>query len=162
MQRRRVISSRVPIALMLKRFISVSVLLLVVAVQALAADCELRCATMVAAPGHNECGNVKHARASSTQAVHCHGRSMESSEGNQSVSAIGHCRASLCKLQSEAIAKQSGVKDLKSQASAILFPVQAILDLTARGSAQSTIGRSVSRPETRAPLDLRPGSSLRI
>jgi hypothetical protein len=147
---------------MLRRFISASLLLLLVAVQALAADCELRCATMTAAFEHHGCGHLVESESSSAPAAHCHGMTMESGKESSSLSASDKCHASICRFQSEAVAKQSGTDEFSSLASAIILPVQLNRNLAAGGSTRPTIGRSHFGQETQAPLDLRPGSSLRI
>jgi hypothetical protein len=147
---------------MVKRLIGALLLLLVVAVQALAADCDLRCATMTATSGHHGCGDQVQTEPTSTHATHCDGMTMQSDKQNDSVSACGLCRPSFCKLQSEAIATRFASDEFNSQTSTIFLPLQSVLLLAAGRSSLSTIYRSPLRLEMRAPLDLRPGSSLRI
>src|SRR5579871_3987433 len=90
---------------MLKRFIAVSVLLLVSSVQALTANCELRCTMM--ARSNQTCGTHSVVELSHDHAMHCHGMSMEPAKGNHAISADTHCRASVCKIRLEAVAKQT-------------------------------------------------------
>lgn len=134
--------------------------MLVVAVQALAADCELRCSTMTAMSRHCD-GPVK-SGTSSAQAAHCHGVSMESNKGSLTVATREECQVSVCKFASDAITKRLGVDELTSQVSPIISSGQSSLHLTACGAPQFANFRSRIRRELGAPLDLRPGSSLRI
>lgn len=147
---------------MLKRFISASLLLFVVAVQAFAADCELRCATMTANFGHHGCGHAVRAEPKSMHLAHCHGMSMKSDAENSSATGTDHCQGSVCKFQSDAIAKQPGANVFNFQAPVVILPEQSLRDLAAASSARATVYRPRNRQEIRAPLDLRPGSSLRI
>jgi hypothetical protein len=146
--------------IMLRRFIAVSVLLLVASVQALAANCELRCTMM--AMSNQACGSHSLAESKSEHAMHCHGMSMGSEKGDHAVSADGHCKVSVCKVRLEALAKQSLTTESLSRSSTSPGSAQLLSGPSAVASIQLSLSRSFRLQGGRSPLDVRPGASLRI
>src|SRR5579863_7777033 len=125
---------------MLKRFIAVSVLLLVASVQALAANCELRCTMM--ARSNQACGIHSVVESSHDHAMHCHGMSMEPAKGDHAISADTHCKASVCKIRLDAVAKQSLTTESFSRTSSSPDSVQLVSDSAAVRSIEFSANRS--------------------
>jgi hypothetical protein len=137
-----------------KKLLFVTVLLLLVSVQALAASCDVRCSLM----GALTYGHTWHA---DERMSHCSGMSMESDKG-ASVSASDSCAATTCGTELKAINKGSDQNDAGS--SKLLVSAVALLvdPLGNSGSNRTTAFASLSRRSDSRPLAQRPGSSLRI
>ena len=139
---------------MAKKLLFVTVLLLLVSVQALAASCDVRCSLM----GASRYGHTWHA---DERMSHCSGMSMESDKG-ASLSASDSCAATTCGTELKAINKGSDQNDAGS--SKLLVSAVALLvdPLGNSGSNRTTAFASLSRRSDSRPLAQRPGSSLRI
>src|ERR1035441_4370201 len=88
---------------MLKKLLFVTVLLLLVSVQALAVNCDLRCSMM-------GISKAPHAFQSDAQMSHCHGMSTDSGKG-ASLTAGDCCTATACHIELKAINKSSDRND---------------------------------------------------
>jgi hypothetical protein len=137
-----------------KKLLFVTVLLLLVSVQALAASCDVRCSLM----GTSTHGHAWHA---DERMSHCSGMSMESDKG-ASLSASDSCAATTCGTELKAINKGSDQNDPGS--SKLLVSAVALLvdSFGSSGPSRTTAIASVSRGSDSRPLAQRPGSSLRI
>ena len=137
-----------------KKLLFVTVLLLLVSVQALAASCDVRCSLMGASPH----GHAWHA---DERMSHCSGMSMESDKG-ASLSASDSCAATTCGTELKAINKGSDQNDAGS--SKLLVSAVALLvdPFGSSGPSRTTAFASLSRGSDSRPLAQRPGSSLRI
>jgi hypothetical protein len=137
-----------------KKLLFVTVLLLLVSVQALAASCAVRCSLMGAS-------THSHAWHADERMSHCSGMSMESDKGT-SLSASDSCAATTCGTELKAINKGSDQNDAGS--SKLLVSAVALLvdPLGNSGSNRTTAFASLSRRSDSRPLAQRPGSSLRI
>jgi hypothetical protein len=137
-----------------KKLLFVTVLLLLVSVQALAASCDVRCFLM-------ETSTHRHAWHADERMAHCSGMSMESDEG-ASLSAGDCCAATTCGTELKAINKGSDQSDANS--SKLLISVIALsVDPFGRSGPNRTISfASLSRSSDSRPLAQHPGSSLRI
>jgi hypothetical protein len=137
-----------------KKLLFVTVLLLLVSVQALAASCDVRCSLM---------GTSTHVHAwhADERMSHCSGMSMESDKG-ASLSASDSCAATTCGTELKAINKGSDQNDPGS--SKLLVSAVALLvdSFGSSGPSRTTAIASVSRGSDSRPLAQRPGSSLRI
>ena len=139
---------------MLKKLLFVTVLLLLVSVQALATSCDVRCSLMGASPH----GHAWHA---DERMSHCSGMSMESDKG-ASLSASDSCAATSCGTELKAINKSTDQSDADS--SKLLVSAVALLidPFGSNGPSKTTAIASLSRRSDSRPLAQRPGSSLRI
>jgi hypothetical protein len=139
---------------MLRKLLFVTVLLLLVSVQALTASCDVRCSLMRASTD-------SHASHSDEQMADCHGMSMERSPG-ASLIAGDSCAATTCGTELKAIVKSADQSD--AYAGKLLVSAVALLaDPFGSTVSSRTIGfRSFSRTLDSRPLAQRPGSSLRI
>jgi hypothetical protein len=137
-----------------KKLLFVTVLLLLVSVQALAASCDLRCSLM----GTSAQGHAWHA---DEPMSHCFGMSMERSQGDK-LTASDSCAGTTCGTELKAINKGAGQHDAES--SKLLVSAVALLVDPPGNSALSrtTVFASFSRSSDSRPLAQRPGSSLRI
>jgi hypothetical protein len=137
-----------------KKLLFVTVLLLLVSVQALAASCDVRCSLMGASPH----GHAWHA---DERMSHCSGMSMDSDKG-VSLSASDSCTATTCGTELKAINKSSDQNDADS--SKLLVSAVALLidPFGSNGLSKTTAIASLSRRSDSRPLAQRPGSSLRI
>ncbi|WP_035356030.1 hypothetical protein [Edaphobacter aggregans] len=137
-----------------KKLLFVTVLLLLVSVQALAASCDVRCSLM------GTSGHV-HAWHADEQMFHCSGMSMESDKG-ASLSANDSCVATTCGTALKAINKGSDQNDADS--SKLLVSAVALLvdPFGSSGPNRTTPFASLSQRSDSTPLAQRPGSSLRI
>jgi hypothetical protein len=137
-----------------KKILFVTVLLLLVSAQALAASCDVRCALMVAST-HD------HARHTDMQMPECHGMSIEQDQ-KVSLTASDSCASTGCGTELKAIVKSA---DQKDAGSGKLFASVVALLFHAFGDSASdtpTAFVSLSRAGDSRPLAQRPGSSLRI
>ena len=137
-----------------KKLLFVTVLLLLVCVQALAASCDVRCSLMGASPH----GHPWHAH---ERMSHCSGMSMDSDKG-ASLTASDSCAATSCGTELKAINKSTDQSDADS--SKLLESVVALLidPFGSNGPSKTTAIASLSRRSDSRPLAQRPGSSLRI
>lgn len=139
---------------MTKKLLFVTVLLLLVSVQALSASCDIRC-SLTGVSTHS------HALHAATQMSHCHGMSVE--QGKQtSLTAGDSCDQTGCGTGFQAITKNTDRSDADS--SKLLVSAVALLVHPFGSSAPGRITAfaSLSRTSDSRPLALRPGSSLRI
>lgn len=135
-----------------KKLLFVTVLLLLVGVQALAVSCDLRCSLMGVSTD-------SHALHSDMQTPHCHGMSMEQDK-QASLTANDSCAPTGCWTELKAIVKSADQND----ASKLLVSAVALL-VDPFGSSEphrTTTFASVGRSSDSRPLAQRPGSSLRI
>ncbi len=137
-----------------KKLLFVTVLLLLVSVQALAASCDVRCSLIGASPH----GHAWHA---DERMSHCSGMSMDSDEG-ASLTASDSCAATSCGTELKAINKSTDQSDADS--SKLLVSAVALLidPFGSNGPCKTTAIASLSRRSDSSPLSQRPGSSLRI
>jgi hypothetical protein len=137
-----------------KKLLFVTVLLLLVGVQALAASCDVRCSLM----GTSTHGHPWHA---DERMSHCSGMFMDSDQG-ASLSASDSCAATTCGTELKAINKGSDQNDADS--SKLLVSAAALLidPFGSNGPSGATAIASLSRRSDSRPLAQRPGSSLRI
>jgi hypothetical protein len=137
-----------------KKLLFVTVLLLLVSVQALAASCDVRC-TLMGTSTHD------HAWHDDERMSHCSGMSMDSDKG-ASLTASDSCAATTCGTELKAINKSADQNDADS--SKLLVSVVALLidPFGSNGPSRSTAIASLSRRSDSKPLAQRPGSSLRI
>ena len=139
---------------MLKKLLFVTVLLLLVSVQALTVSCDLRCSLMGAS---TDC----HALHAEVQMPHCHGMSMEQDK-QTSLTASDSCAHTTCRTELKAI--------IKSAAQRVAAPSRLLVSTVALlvapfgigGSNKPDIIASLNRTSDSRPLAQRPGSSLRI
>jgi hypothetical protein len=137
-----------------KKLLFVTVLLLLVSVQALAASCDVRCSLM----GTSTHGHAWHA---DERMSHCSGMSMDSDKG-ASLTASDSCAATTCGTELKAINNSADQNDADS--SKLLVSAVALLvdPFGSSGSNRTTAFASLSRISDGRPLTQRPGSSLRI
>ena len=139
---------------MLRKLLFVTVLLLLVSVQAMTVSCDLRCSLMRASTG---CHNMQTAE----PMAHCHGMSMEQDK-QASVSSSDSCAHSVCRTELTAIAKSAVDQNGAGASKLLVSAVASLVDPFGTNEQSRTVGfASISRSETR-PLAQRPGSSLRI
>jgi hypothetical protein len=148
--------------MVLRKFIVVSVMLLLASVQALAVNCDLRCNVMTIPAGSHSCGS--HVATESKHMTMTHSRGMAMDSGNIAKSALssGDCEPSICKAQLEAVVKNATRDELLSKPIAESTPPRLIRLFDEFSLIRSSLHRSPDRKDTSAPLELRPGSSLRI
>jgi hypothetical protein len=139
-----------------KKLLFVTMLLILVSVQALAASCDVRCSLMGTST-HTH-GHAWHA---DERKSHCSGMSMESDKG-ASLSASDSCAATTCGTELKAINKGSDQND--SDSSRLLMSAVALLvdPFGNSGLNITTSFAALSRGSDGRPLAQRPGSSLRI
>src|SRR5260370_644387 len=137
-----------------KKLLFLTVLLLLVSVQAVTARCDVRCSLMGTSTD-------SHASHSDEQMADCHGMSMERSQGS-SLIAGDFCVATTCGTELKAINKSSD--QIHDGSSKLLLSAVALLVDPFRSNAPSRTSAfaSLSRRGDSSPLAPRPGSSLRI
>ena len=137
-----------------KKLLFVTVLLLLVSVQALAASCDVRCSLM---------GTSTHVHAwhADERMSHCSGMSIESDKG-ASLSASDSCAATTCGTELKAINKGSDQNDPGSSELLVSAVALFVDSFGSSGPSRTTAIASVSRGSDSRPLAQRPGSSLRI
>jgi hypothetical protein len=138
---------------MFRKLLWVAVMSLVVGVQALAVDCDLRCASM-------GISTESHASHASMQMLHCRGMSMGQDKQN-SMNSIGCCATGGCGAQLKPIAKSPSQNDAGSSKLLVLAVIRFIDPHGNSGSDISTAA-PLSRTSDSRPLAQRPGSPLRI
>ncbi len=137
-----------------KKILFVTVLLLLVSVQALGVSCDLRCSLM----GASTDSRALHA---DDQMADCHGMSMD--HGKETNLTAGEtCSRNGCGTELKALVKSTDQSE--AYAGKLLVSAVALLaDPFGSIASSRTIGfRSFSRTRDSRPLAQRPGSSLRI
>src|SRR5258708_4593701 len=138
---------------MAKKLLFLTVLLLLVSVQAMKVSCELRCSLMTAS---TDC----HAMQTHEQMPHCHGMSMEHDK-QASATASDSCTHAGCRTELTAITKSVDQND--AAPSKLLVPVASLVDpLGNSGSTRAAALATLSRSSASSPPAQRPSSSLRI
>ncbi|SRR5713226_3229090 len=137
-----------------KKLLFVTVLLLLVSVQALAASCDVRCSLM----GTSTHGHAWHA---DERMSHCSGMSMESDKG-ASLIASDSCAATTCGTELKAINKSTDQSDADSSKLLVSAVAMLVDSFGNSGPNRTTAFASLSRRSDSRPLAQRPGSSLRI
>jgi hypothetical protein len=137
-----------------KKIFFITVLLLLVSVQALAANCDIRCSLM----GASARSHVSHM---DDQMADCHGMSMERGEST-SLTANDSCGATTCGTELKALVKSADQSD--AYAGKLLVSAVALLadPLGSTASSRTIAFRTFNRTRDSRPLAQRPGSSLRI
>ncbi len=139
---------------MVKKLLFVTVLSLLVSVQAMTVSCDLRCSFMRAS---TNC----HAMQSNEQMPHCHGMSMEQDK-QASVTAIDSCSHVGCGKDLTAINKVSDQNDGNSNKLLVSAVALLVDPFGSSGSNSAAAFAALSRSSGCKPLAQRPGSSLRI
>jgi hypothetical protein len=139
---------------MLRTFIVATSLLLLATAQTLAVNCDLRCSSMLISSAGQECGGH-------WPMATCHGKSGDGDRFIHPGMSGSQCGATLCKTELYAIYKSSAADESSAKSVAVLIPVLSI-PVAAGMWTQSSMRRSPDRQHASAPLDSRPGSSLRI
>jgi hypothetical protein len=137
---------------MLKKLLIIAASFVLVSVQALSVNCDLRCSLIGAKHGHSLYAGM--------QMAHCHGMSMEQHE-QTSVAANDCCSPTRCVNSLNAV-----IKNTAQNAEASTNPLLSAVVPPANSSGISNPSHpaaflSLSRSGER-PLELRPGVSLRI
>jgi len=145
-----------------KKLIIVTVTLLFATVQALAVNCDLRCSMMAISAGCHGCGSHGSTDSDHGTLKQCHGMTVSSGKSGNSASSRGNCETSVCKAQLEAVVKKSTGDESPSKSFAMSTHAETIHFFDVPTLIRSSLHRSSERLNTSAPLELRPGSSLRI
>ena len=137
-----------------KKLLFITVLLLLVSVQALAAGCNVRCALMGVSAD-------RHASQTDEQMADCHGMSMEAGQG-ASLTASDSCATTSCGTELRAINKSADQSD-DDPSNVLVSAVALVTDPFGTNSPnRTTTFATLSRRSDSRPLAQRPGSSLRI
>jgi hypothetical protein len=147
---------------MIRKSILVTALLLLATVQTLAANCDLRCSLMPDSSVSHECGHDLQTVPGNDRAMHCHGRSIDAATECSSILSGPGCGVTMCRARLDAIDKNSSPNELTSRPISVTIPGLPIHSEDESTLLPSSVHRSPDRRDTSAPLDLRPGSSLRI
>lgn len=147
---------------MLRISILVAVSFALAITQTLAVNCDLRCALMGQSSGNRSCGQHAAMPMGHEQIDHCHGMSMHAGNEASAVMSGNRCEATFCKAELVAIMKSSATEESLSHPSAITLPAPLPLPGRTGASFRMSAFWSVHREARNAPLDVRPGSSLRI
>ena len=148
---------------MLKKSILVTALLLLATVQVFAADCDLRCALMAGSHGSQECGSHAQMARGHDRMEHCQGMAMMGADNQcSSVMSGSGCGVAVCRARFDAIDKKSAPDESTSKSISPTFQALLIHPVDDNTWTRSFARRSPDRRDVSAPLDLRPGSSLRI
>ena len=139
---------------MLKKLFYVTVLLLLVSVQALRVSCDLRCSLMGAS---TDC----HALHADMQMPHCHNVSM-GQDKQTSLTASDSCAHIACRTELKAITKSSDQRVAGSSRLLVSTADLLVAPFGIGGSNKPDTVASLSRTSDSRPLAQRPGSSLRI
>jgi hypothetical protein len=139
---------------MAKKLLFVTVLLLLVSVQTLAASCDVRCSLM-------GISTQSHAWHADERMSHCSGMSMESDKGPRLI-ASDSCAPSTCGTELKAITKSADRNDLGS--GKLLSSTVALLadPFGDSGLIRTTAFAPAGQRSDSKPLAQRPGTSLRI
>ena len=147
---------------MIRKSILVTALLLLATVQTLAANCDLRCSLMPDSSVSHECGHHLQTVAGNDRAMHCHGMSMDATTKCKSMVSGPGCGVTICRARLDAIDKNSSPNESTSRPISVTIAGLRIHSEHVSTLIGSSVHRSADRRDTSAPLDLRPGSSLRI
>lgn len=145
----------------IRKSILVTALLLLAAVQALAADCDLRCSLMAVSSGSHGCGHEQTSQGQE-QAMHCHGMSMDADHPCNSAMSGSGCPGTVCRARLDAIDKKLSADESTSKSVSATGPAILIHSADEGTRREFSAHRSLDRRNASSPLDLRPGSSLRI
>lgn len=137
-----------------------TVLLALATAQALAVNCDLRCSLT----GIGSLPYGQHARMATghKEAEHCHGMSVHVGNNSTSVTGGFSCGATFCKNWLFAIEKGSAVSCATPPSSQLALSLLSALTGQAANNARCSIHRRMHRQLASAPLEMRPGTSLRI
>jgi hypothetical protein len=147
---------------MIRKSILVTALLLLATVQTLAANCDLRCSLMPDSSVSHECGHPLQTAPGNDRAIHCHGMPMNATPECSSILSGPGCGVTICRARLDAINKNSSPNQLTSRPISFAIPGLPVHSQTEGTLRTSSARRSADRRDTSAPLELRPGSSLRI
>src|ERR1035437_9816841 len=139
---------------MAKKLLFVTVLLLLVSVQAMKVSCELRCSLMRAS---TDC----HAMQTDEEMPHCHAMSMEHDK-QASATASDSCTHAACGTDLTAITKCVDQKDAGPSKLLVSAVVLSVDSFGSRGPTRAAAFAALSRGSGSSPYTERPGSSLRI
>lgn len=139
---------------MAKKLLFVTVLLLLVSVQALSASCDIRCSLM---------GASTHSRTShaNMQMPHCHGMSLVQDK-QTSLATSDSCDRTGCGTGFQALAKSTDRIDAVSSKVPVSTAALLFDPFGSSAASRITAFASLSRTSDSRPLAQRPGSSLRI
>jgi hypothetical protein len=137
-----------------KKLLFVTVLLLLVSVQALSASCDIRCSLMGVS-------THSHALHSDMQMPHCHDMSLEQDE-QTSLNASDCCDPTGCGTGFQAIAKSTDRSDAVSSKVLVSAVAPLVDPFGSSAPNRITAFASLNRTSDSRPLAQRPGSSLRI
>jgi hypothetical protein len=146
---------------MLRKSILVTALFALAMTQALAVNCDLRCALMDNSSGIRSCD--EHTIAKDSRSMeHCHGMAMQP-ESRTAVAVRGHrCESTICNVGLLAADEISSVNHLLVNSHPATFLPPLIRPDQALDSVRSSLLRGMERQAGDAPLEVRPGVSLRI
>ena len=145
---------------MLKKSILVTVLLALATAQALAVNCDLRCS--LTGIGSPPCGQHAGMAMGHKEAEHCHGMSVQAENNFAAVTGGPSCGTTFCKNGLFAIEKGSAVSGVISPCSQLAHSSLFALTGQVANNARCSIHRRMHRQLASAPLEMRPGTSLRI
>jgi hypothetical protein len=148
--------------IMIRKSILVTALLLLATVQTLAANCDLRCSLMPDSSVSHECGHHLQTVPGSDRAMHCHGMSMDATTECSSILSGPGCGVTICRARLDAIDKNFSPNESTSRPISVAIPGLRNHSEDESPLMPSSVHRSPDRRDTSAPLDLRPGTSLRI
>jgi hypothetical protein len=148
--------------IMIRKCILATALLLLATVQTLAANCDLRCSLMPDSSESHQCGHNLQTAPGNDRAMHCHGLSMDTSNTCSSVLSGSGCGITICQTHLDAIDKNFSPNESASRLISVTIPSLLNHSVSDSTLITSSICRPSSRRDTSAPLELRPGSSLRI
>lgn len=145
---------------MLKKAILVTVLLALATAQALAVNCDLRCS--LTGIGSLPCGQHAGMAMDHKEAEHCHGMSVQAVNSFAAVTGGHSCGATFCKSGLFAIEKGSAVSGVNSPSTQLALSSLSALAGLAVKNARCSVHRRMHPQLASAPLEMRPGTSLRI
>jgi hypothetical protein len=145
---------------MLRKAILVTVILALATAQALAVNCDLRCS--LTGIGSLHCGQHAGMATGHKEAEHCHGMSVQAVNSFAAVSGEHSCGATFCKNGLFAIEKGSAVRGVNFPSSQLALSPLSALTGQAANNARCSNRRRMPRQLARIPLEMRPGTSLRI
>ena len=154
--------SAAPKPTMIRKSILVTALLLLATIQTLAANCDLRCSLMPDSSVSHECGHHLQTAAGNDRAMHCHGMSMDATTKCSSVVSGSGCGVTICRARLDAIDRNCSPHESASRPISVTIAGLRIHSEHESTLMKSSVHRSPDRRDTCAPLELRPGSSLRI
>lgn len=147
---------------MFRKTILATVLLALATSQALAVNCDLRCALMSASLGPGSCGEGAPMATAHEGAEHCHGMHVHTGKSSTALSSRHSCGSTLCKAELFAVETNPTVGDVPSPFSPLTFPLPFTLTGQAATNSRCSIHRRMHRQLSNTPIEMRPGTSLRI